>query len=115
MDGYAMNADLHLIDHRMLFPIPGSFTAFGAFFVFQALWVFVVSLPGILLNSTRADFPVGPRDYVGWALWALGFVFEVWGDASKDAFMKDPRNRGTIIMSGVWGVTRHPNYFGVRL
>ena len=110
-----MNADLHLINHRMLFSIPGSFTAFGAFFVFQALWVFVVSLPGILLNSTRADFPVGPRDYVGWALWALGFVFEVWGDASKDAFMKDPRNRGTIIMSGVWGVTRHPNYFGVRL
>ena len=110
-----MNADLHLIDHRILFPIPGSFTAFGAFFVFQALWVFVVSLPVILLNSMRADFPVGPRDYVGWALWALGFVFEVWGDASKDAFMKDPRNRGAIIMSGVWGVTRHPNYFGVRL
>lgn len=52
---------------------------------------------------------------MGWALWALGFVFEVAADASKDAFMADPTTRGgRIIMSGVWGVTRHPNYFGVR-
>jgi hypothetical protein len=104
---------------KHLFPLvyhhthTASFTAFGGFFVFQALWVFIVTLPVALLNATNADIPVGARDAVGWALWGLGFVFEVLGDASKDAFMADPNNRGRIIMSGVWGLTRHPNYFGV--
>lgn len=88
------------------------FWSFLGFWVFQMMWVWLVSLPLLFLNSAATDVAIGPRDYAGWALWVLGFLFEVAADQSKDAFLANPSNKGKIIMSGVWSVTRHPNYFG---
>ena len=38
--------------------------------------------------------------------------FEAVGDAQLAAFKSDPANRGTVMDRGLWGWTRHPNYFG---
>lgn len=48
----------------------------------------------------------------GFVLWLIGFFFETVGDAQLDAFIKNPENKGKIMMSGLWKYSRHPNYFG---
>jgi len=82
------------------------------FWTIQALWVFITLLPTLLLNGERRSVPVGHRDYVGWALWGLGFLVEVVADMQKSIFKADPRNEGKFITTGLWSLSRHPNYFG---
>ncbi|OWZ16956.1 Plasma membrane protein [Phytophthora megakarya] len=87
--------------------------AFFGFWVFQILWVFLVSFPVILANSCNKIDNFGePRDYVGIALWAIGMMVENAADTSKSAFNDNPKNKGKLLRSGVWKYSRHPNYFG---
>lgn len=48
----------------------------------------------------------------GVLLWILGFVFETVGDGQLARFKADPATRGTVLDTGLWRYTRHPNYFG---
>ena len=51
--------------------------------------------------------------WVGVAVWLVGFLFEVVGDAQLAAYKATPReSRPPILDTGLWGWTRHPNYFG---
>lgn len=90
--------------------------AFFGFWVFQIIWVFIVSLPVMLVNSCdSSDLPTfgkNAQDIVGIVLWAVGFLLEWAADASKDAFNKDTANKGKLLCTGVWKHSRHPNYFG---
>ena len=47
----------------------------------------------------------------GVVVWAVGIVFEAVGDAQLAAYKRDP-DRGPVMDRGLWGWTRHPNYFG---
>jgi len=78
----------------------------------QGVWVFVTLLPSLLLNLKRDSVPLGPRDYLGWGLWVAGFLVEVTADRQKTLFRADPDNAGRFITSGLWSISRHPNYFG---
>ena len=49
---------------------------------------------------------------VGVAIWLVGIGLETVGDAQLAAYKRDPANRGTVMDRGLWGWTRHPNYFG---
>lgn len=60
------------------------------------MWAWIVTLPVILLNATTKDVKLNAQDYVGWALWGLGFVIEVWADQSKDNFISNPQNQGKV-------------------
>jgi len=82
------------------------------FWTVQGIWVFVTLLPTLLLNSSRRNPPIGSRDYIGWAIWTIGFVFEVVADAQKTYFRTYPANKGKFITTGLWSISRHPNYFG---
>jgi steroid 5-alpha reductase family enzyme len=42
----------------------------------------------------------------------VGFSIEVIADRQKTAFRKNPENAEKFISSGLWSVSRHPNYFG---
>jgi steroid 5-alpha reductase family enzyme len=93
--------------------------AFFGFWLFQILWVFLVSLPVVLANSCDDQADGGnfgePRDVVGIVVWAIGLVVESAADASKSAFNDDRKNKGKLLRSGVWKYSRHPNYFGEML
>mgnify|MGYP003335799642 FL=1 len=90
---------------------PGfAFKSLYLVFLFQALLAWVISLP--LLGATIADVPLGPLDYLGVALWLLGFTFEAGGDWQLARFKRDPANAGKVMDRGFWRYTRHPNYFG---
>ena len=52
-----------------------------------------------------------PVVWIGVALWVVGVVFESVGDAQLAAYKADP-DREPVMDRGLWGWTRHPNYFG---
>ena len=60
--------------------------------------------------AKRARMP--GSDVLGVAVWLFGFYFEAVGDAELSRFIKNPVNKGKLLQSGLWSLTRHPNYFG---
>jgi steroid 5-alpha reductase family enzyme len=79
-------------------------------FWLQALLAWVISLP--LLGAFSSIAPLGPLDFAGLGLWLVGFVFEAGGDWQLSRFKKNPANADAVMTTGLWGYTRHPNYFG---
>lgn len=81
-------------------------------FWLQAAILWFVALPA--LASARAPGPsnVTATDVAGLLLFAIGFAFETIGDYQLDRFKSVPSNRGTVLDTGLWRFTRHPNYFG---
>ena len=92
----------------------GDFCKFLAFWIFQMLWAFLVSLPVIYVNARvgATDVPVGPLDFIAWILGFGGLLIEVVADWQKFQFRNDPANRGLFCTVGLWQFSRHPNYFG---
>ncbi|XP_076461945.1 uncharacterized protein LOC143294365 [Babylonia areolata] len=87
----------------------------GVFFVYwslQGVWVLSTLLPTLLLNSKKEDSPLSARDYLGWGMWGVGFLFETVADYQKSRFKANPENTGKFISEGLWSISRHPNYFG---
>ena len=88
-----------------------SFTRFLLTWMLQGLWVFMCTYPALIAlaspSSSETTFL-----FIGSALWALGWVYEVIADRQKTAFNKDPKNAGKFINIGVWKQSRHPNYVG---
>jgi steroid 5-alpha reductase family enzyme len=78
-------------------------------FLVQGLAIWFVSLPVQVASVTGTRW--SSLVWVGVALWALGLVFESVGDAQLSAYKKDP-DRKPVMDRGLWGWTRHPNYFG---
>lgn len=85
---------------------------FFTFWTIQGLWVFITLIPAIALNTCTRNPVLGVRDFLGVGLWTGGFLMEVVADLQKSVFKSDPENKGKFIQSGLWGVSRHPNYFG---
>ena len=79
----------------------------------QGAVMWVVSLP--VQVAMYASAGVGVVTWVGVAVWAVGLTFEAVGDAQLARFRADPANRGRLMDRGLWGWTRHPNYFGDSL
>lgn len=89
------------------------------------IWVFVVSLPIMFINSPRLagkgddasptvtilNFPSG-WDIAGLILFYFGFLIETISDFQKFFFKENPANRGNWCQVGLWKYSRHPNYFG---
>lgn len=89
-------------------------------FLLQGLFMLVIAVPVVLVNTYRWVHPpgAGTRGYfalAGALVWSVGFFFEAVGDAQLARFKKDPANKGKILDRGLWKYTRHPNYFGESL
>ena len=80
-------------------------------FVSQGLLALVVTFP-LAVACTTSDFYFGWLSVIGVAVWVLGFFFETLGDSQLMMFLGDKKNQGKLMTSGLWSITRHPNYFG---
>ena len=80
-------------------------------FLLQALVLWIVSSP-LLLTQLGGGESLTALDVLGLALWSFGFLFETVADWQLWRFKKDPATAGRVMRSGLWSVSRHPNYFG---
>jgi len=81
--------------------------------VIQALWVFLIDLPIIILNTMEIQGNnISMVDILSWTLWSCGFFIEVIADAQKFAFRNKSENHDKFITTGLWAYSQHPNYFG---
>jgi steroid 5-alpha reductase family enzyme len=81
-------------------------------FLLQAVVLWVVSSPLLLAHGTGPAASILPFDLVGVTLFAAGFLIESIADRQLERFKRDPANRGRVLDTGLWGRSRHPNYFG---
>ncbi|KAI0249150.1 DUF1295-domain-containing protein [Lactifluus subvellereus] len=93
---------------------PGTFTAF---WMVQALWVLLVGMPVYLVNVVPAHLhpALSLRDYASLGLFASSFLFEIIADRQKSAWrraQRDKEHEEKFITSGLWSISRHPNYVG---
>jgi steroid 5-alpha reductase family enzyme len=83
-------------------------------------WVFMLQAGVMWLVATplHAAFTTMSPQSSGWALgfgvslFAVGFVIETAADAAIARFRDDPAKRGTLLVTGLFAWSRHPNYFG---
>lgn len=91
----------------------------GAFFA-QATWVSLCLLPVLAVNSVPATalsmLPfITLTDILGFGLFVGGIGFEATADRQKSQWMqekKDKKHSEDFLTRGLWGKSRHPNYFG---
>jgi steroid 5-alpha reductase family enzyme len=91
------------------------FFPFLGFFVFQMIWVWVVSMPVVLLNSPKVNaYPQESfgtaNDIIGVIGWAMGIGLESVADTQKYRFRMNSANKGKVCDKGAWAFSRHPNY-----
>ena len=81
-------------------------TVFGL----QAVLAWIISVPLVAAISTPAE--PGTWHIFALLLFATGFYFEAVADWQLAKFRSNPENRDKVLDTGVWGLSRHPNYFG---
>ena len=86
-------------------------TQFFMTFNLSALWVVICSLCALTAVSNGV-LEVKPIFYIGLLVFIIGFLIEVIADNQKTAFRAVPENANSFITTGLWSVSRHPNYFG---
>ncbi len=83
-------------------------------FLLQGLLMLVISTPIWFINSGIGG-PLGLLDSIGLFIFGFGFLFEVIADYQLAEFKKNPTNAGKLMTTGLWSMSRHPNYFGESL
>ncbi|MDA8791832.1 DUF1295 domain-containing protein [Bacteriovoracaceae bacterium] len=91
--------------------------AYFKVFMLQAVLALIIGSPLIIFHfNQKSSIGFGTTlDFIGLAVWGLGFLFETIGDHQKNEFKKDIKNQGKTLQTGLWKYTRHPNYFGEAL
>ncbi|KAL5726732.1 hypothetical protein ACHQM5_009744 [Ranunculus cassubicifolius] len=84
----------------------------AVFWIFQAVWVWTVSLPVTFVNASNNHPSVQAVDIIGWIMFVIGFSLEATADQQKLVFKNSTESRGKWCNVGVWKFSRHPNYFG---
>jgi len=85
-------------------------SSFFKVFILQGLLIWIIAAP---ISITQvAPLQIEPLVYFGFFTWLVGFIFEAGGDLQLARFKSNPKNKGRLLTTGLWSLTRHPNYFG---
>ena len=80
------------------------------FFQVQALLATILSAPYALVSvDETTDLSV--LNYLGLGIGLIALVGESVADRQLRVFKQSPSNKGKILNTGLWGRSRHPNYF----
>jgi steroid 5-alpha reductase family enzyme len=88
----------------------GSPHKFFVFFQMQAVVVALFSLP-FIAAAGRHENGINGWTIAAIATWLVSVVGESLADRQLELFRADPANRGKSCRAGLWGWSRHPNYF----
>ena len=84
-------------------------TQFFMTFNLSALWVVICSLCALTAVSNGV-LVVEPIFYLGLFIFIAGFSVEVIADNQKTQFRMIPENANKFITTGLWSISRYPNY-----
>jgi steroid 5-alpha reductase family enzyme len=89
-----------------------SFSKFLMFFNISALWVFLTVVNVLTMIINNSDSITDIFFIIGFSIAIIGLIIEVVADRQKRKFRMNISNKGEFIRSGLWSISRHPNYFG---
>ena len=92
--------------------IKPSFFRFLNVWSIQGLWVTITSAAVILTLTSRQVAEVNAFFWIGLLVWCVGFAIEAIADHQKKIFRVQSGHKGQFIRSGLWSISRHPNYLG---
>lgn len=78
----------------------------------QGLWVSLTAAPAFIAITASQKTGLDFFTLIGLLIWLIGFTIEVVADRQKSQFKANPNNEGRFIQSGLWAISRHPNYLG---
>ena len=81
-------------------------------FLLQGVVLWFAALPVQFAQVMISPSELGWVAYMGVAVWCIGMFFETVGDIQLTRFRADPSTKGTVLNTGLWLYSRHPNYFG---
>jgi len=82
--------------------------AFLQVFMLQGIFMYIIGSTVFYLNVYELEFNY--ISIIGLVVWAVGYIYEVVGDRQLKVHIK--KKTGTLMTTGLWANTRHPNYFG---
>lgn len=80
-------------------------------FLLQGTLMWIISLP-LQMTVLTGPTPLNPLFYVGVVIALAGIVTEAVADWQLTTFRSNPANSDKVMNRGIWGWSRHPNYFG---
>ncbi|MBN2279536.1 MAG: DUF1295 domain-containing protein [Candidatus Marinimicrobia bacterium] len=89
-----------------------SFIRFLNAWTLQGMWVTLTLLAALIVLTSERVVEPDLFTLAGGILWLIGFLFESIADHQKSRFKSNPENKDKFIQSGLWSLSRHPNYFG---
>ena len=89
-----------------------SFTKFLLWFTVSGAWVFFTTCNALTIVLINSPLINDIFFKIGLFMWISGFIMEVLADEQKRRFKKDLNNKDQFISTGLWRISRHPNYFG---
>jgi steroid 5-alpha reductase family enzyme len=81
------------------------------FWFFQAQGLLDLVLASSYFAACAREGALGPLDALAALLFAAAIAGETAADRTLAAFRADPANKGKVCRAGLWGWSRHPNYF----
>ena len=99
-------------EDRRFNEIKTSATRFFMTWTLQGMWVSICSACALTAISSSKGVEINSLLYIGLAIFLVGFIVEIIADNQKTKFSSDPKNKDNFISSGLWSVSRHPNYLG---
>jgi len=90
------------------------FRSYMQVFMLQGFMMLIIALPILSAASIKYNNNVWTLLF-GITVFFVGFLFETIGDYQLNQFRKLPSNKGKLITTGLWRISRHPNYFGEAL
>ncbi len=92
--------------------------SFFRVYILQNIFLLLVSLPiTVIMYSYNNQLLPASQEissilWVFFAIGLFGLLYESIADLQMHRFRRNKSNKGTIITTGLWKYSRHPNYFG---
>ncbi|MEQ8360425.1 MAG: DUF1295 domain-containing protein [Cytophagales bacterium] len=81
-------------------------------FILQGIIMIIVALPIYVSIKFSTTAHILIYFIPGILIFCIGFILEVLADLQLKNFKNDHKNSGLLINSGLWSISRHPNYLG---
>ena len=99
-------------EDRRFRTIKPNFTRFLMTWTLQGMWVSMCLLCVLTALSSYSGVVMNSIFFIGLIIFILGLSIEIIADYQKTVFRRNIENKDKFITTGLWSLSRHPNYFG---